>query len=120
MRRAAADAIRTPPELALIAHVPRPALKRAVPVVLEQLDPFSEPEPSQGASIELASGRLVVVIYGLQTERLSLHVVWPDAAQAVDDFLRESRLDQSAIEWSDPRLPAELFAEQRHTLTTRG
>lgn len=120
MRRAAADAIRTPPELALIAHVSRPTLQRAVPVDLEPLDPFAEPEPSQGASIELASGRLVVVIYGLETEHLSLHAVWPDAAKAVDDFLRESRLDQSSIEWTDPRLPPELFAEQRHVLTTRG
>ncbi|HXH40290.1 MAG TPA: hypothetical protein VNN08_16800 [Thermoanaerobaculia bacterium] len=120
MRRAPADAIRTSPELALVAHISPPVLKRAVPVALEPLDPFAEPEPSQGASIELASGRLVVVVYGLQTEHLSLHAVWPDAAQAVDDFLRESRLDQSSIEWVDPRLPAELFADQGRMLTTRG
>ena len=57
MRRAAADAIRNPPDLALIAHVPAPTLRRAIPVALEKLGPFTEPEPSEGATIELASGR---------------------------------------------------------------
>jgi hypothetical protein len=116
MRHAAPDAIRTPPDLALIARVPSSVLKQAVPVSLEALDPFSEPEPSEGATIELASGRHVIVIYGLQTKRLSVHASWPEAPSAVGDFLRESALQESAIEWLDPRLSALLPGEPKRRL----
>jgi hypothetical protein len=114
MRRAAGNAIRTPPDLVLIAHVPFPVLQRAVPVVLAPLDPFSEPEPSTGATIELASGRHVIVIYGLETERLSLHAAWPEAPQSVADFLREAALGAFAIEWVDPRIssPTPVLASE--------
>jgi len=106
MRRAAADAIRNPPDLALIAHVPTATLRRAVPVALEKLGPFTEPEPSEGATIELASGRYVVVIYGLVTERLYIHAANPDGVAAVVDFLRESKIGEASIEWLDPRFSA--------------
>jgi len=116
MRHAASDAIRTPPDLALIARVPSAELKPAVPVALDALDPFSEPEPSEGATIELASGRHVIVIYGLQTKRLSVHAAWPEAPSAVSDFLHESALQASAIEWLDPRLSALLPGEPKRRL----
>jgi hypothetical protein len=99
MRRAPADAIQTAPELVLIAHVPAAAIAKAVPIELEPLDAFSEPEPSTGATIELASGRLVVVIYGAVTERISLHAAGADADDAVDDFLQESGIAAEAVEW---------------------
>jgi hypothetical protein len=118
MRRADPDAVRTPPELALIARVPPPLLKRAVPVSLEALDPFSEPEPSEGATIQLASGRHVIVIYGLHTERLSVHAAWPEAPLAVADFLREAGLDESSIEWLDPRLATLVNSELGRALVT--
>jgi hypothetical protein len=118
MRRAAADAIRTPPELAMIARVPHQVLKRAIPVSLEALDPFSEPEPSEGATIQLASGRHVIVIYGLHTERLSVHTAWPEAPLAVADFLREAALDESSIEWLDPRLATLVLGDPGRALAT--
>src|SRR2546423_12510339 len=99
MRRAAADAIRNPPELALIAHVPAATLRRAIPVTLEKLGPFTEPEPSEGATIELASGRHVMVIFGLTTERLYIHAANPDGVAAVADFLRESKIGEASSEW---------------------
>lgn len=110
MRRAAADAVRNPPDLALIAHVPAATLRRAIPVTLERLDPFAEPEPSEGATIELASGRHVIVIYGLVTERLYLHAANPEGPAAVADFLRESRIGEASIEWLDPHFSAATAA----------
>jgi len=74
---------------------------------LEPLDSFTEPEPSRGATIELANGRYLVVIYGEITERLSVHA-GTDAQEAVDDFLRESRLPESAIVWRRPRVQCEV------------
>jgi len=106
MRRAAPDAIPNPPDLALIAHVPAATLRRAIPVTLERLDPFAEPEPSEGAAIELASGRYVMAIYGLVTERLYIHAANPDGVEAVADFLRESKIGEASIEWLDPRFAA--------------
>jgi hypothetical protein len=106
MRRAAPDAIRNPLDLALIAHVPAATLRRAIPIPLEKLGPFTEPEPSEGATIELASGRYVVAIYGLVTERLYIHAANPDGVAAVADFLRESRVGEASIEWLDPRFSA--------------
>jgi len=103
MRRAAADAIRNPPDLALIAHVPAATLRRAIPIDLEKLGPFTEPEPSEGATIELASGRYVAVIFGLITERLYIHAANPGEVAAVADFLRESKIGEASIEWLDPR-----------------
>jgi hypothetical protein len=119
MRRAAADALRTPPELALIANVPRSDLMVATPVVLQPIDSFSEPEPSEGATIELASGRHVVVIYGLSTARLSVHAAWPDAPQSVADFLHESGLRPADIEWIDPRVALLVPADVRPTVSAR-
>jgi hypothetical protein len=116
MRHAASDAIGTSPDLALIARVPSSVLKQAVPVALEALDPFSEAEPSAGATIELASGRHVIVIYGFETKRLSVHAAWPEAPSAVSDFLRESALQESAIEWLDPRLSALVPGEPKRHL----
>jgi hypothetical protein len=118
MRRAAADAVRTPPDLALIAHVPAATLRRAIPVALEALDPFSEPEPSEGATIELASGRHVIIVYGLETERLCVHAAKPDGPSAVADFLRESKIGEASIEWLDPRFSAAI-AEQHRALAPR-
>jgi hypothetical protein len=106
MRRAAADAIRNPPNLALIAHVPAATLRRAIPIPLQKLGPFTEPEPSEGATIELASGRYVGVIFGLMTERLYVHAANPEGVEAVADFLRESKIGEASIEWLDPRFSA--------------
>ena len=119
MRRAAADAIQTPPELALVAHVSPALLRGAVPVSLQAMDAFSEPEPSNGATIELASGRHVIVIYGLTTNRLSVHAAWPDAPAAISDFLRESALSQANIEWVDSRLSALIRMQPDETLAAR-
>ncbi len=102
MRAAAATAISTPVELALIVSVPRAELERAVPIGLEPLDPFAEPEPSHGATIELASGRHVVIIYGDITGRLSVHALSVDADDAIDDFLAETGLGRSAVLWRNP------------------
>lgn len=99
MRRAPADAIRSTPELVLIAYVPAAMLDVVIPVELESLDTFAEPEPSTGATIQLESGRHVIVIYGTVTERLSVHAAGKDADDAVDDFLHESGLAAGAIEW---------------------
>ena len=102
MRRASANAIRTAPELVLIARVPQSTIESIVPVPLDSLDAFAEPEPSQGATVELASGRLVVVIHGLMTGRLSVHATPADGNDAVEDFLRESGMPHEAIEWRRP------------------
>jgi len=110
MRRAAADAIRNPPDLALIARVPAATVRRAIPIALEKLGPFTEPEPSEGATIELASGRHVMVIFGLITERLYIHAANPDGVAAVADFLRESKIGEASIEWLDPRFSAATAA----------
>jgi hypothetical protein len=77
MRRGAADAIRNPPDLALIAHVPAATLRRAVPIELEKPGPITEPDPSEGATIELASGRHVAIIFGLITERIYIYARTP-------------------------------------------
>jgi hypothetical protein len=119
MRRAAPNAIATPPELALIAHLPAAKLKQTIPVELEPVDPFAEPEPSEGAAIELATGRYVVVFFGLETERLSVHAAWPEAPESITDFLRESRLDPAAVEWMDPRIALVIGSEQNHAVGTR-
>jgi hypothetical protein len=100
----------------LTARVSSSVSKQAVPVTLDALDPFSEPEPSEGATIELASGRHVIVIYGLQTKRLSVHAAWPEAPSAVGDFLRESALQESAIEWLVPRLSTLFPGEPKRQL----
>jgi hypothetical protein len=119
MRRAAPDAVRTPPELALIARVSPRMLKRQIPIALVALDPFSEPEPSEGAAIELASGRHVIVVYGLQTERLYVHAAWPEALQSVADFLREAAIDRDSVEWADSRLSSLKLTEHNEALLTR-
>ena len=119
MRRAAADAMRNPPDLALIAHVPAGTLRRAIPVVLEKLGAFTEPEPSEGATVELASGRHVVVIYGLVTERLYIHAANPDGVAAVADFLRESKIGEASIEWLDPRFSAATSAAAQPLVPAR-
>lgn len=99
MRRAASNAMRSTPELMLIARLPESTIDFVVPVPLEALDSFAEPEPSKGATIELASGRLVVVIHGLVTGRLAIHA---QPSDAVEDFLRESDIPNDAIEWRRP------------------
>jgi hypothetical protein len=53
MRRAAADAIRNPPDLALIAHVPAATLRRAIPVALEKLVLAEELRKYYEGSLEL-------------------------------------------------------------------
>lgn len=105
MRLADTTAIGSPPELALIAHVPASRLPGVIPVALEPLDPFAEAEPSRGATIELASGGHVVVVYGLVTERLFVHAAAAQMADAIEDFLQETGLPAESIAW---RLPASL------------
>ena len=102
MRRATTNAMSTAPELVLVARVPQSTIESIVPVPLESLDSFAEPEPSKGATIELASGRFVVVIHGLTTGRLSVHATPSDGDEAVEDFLRESGMPHEAIEWRRP------------------
>jgi hypothetical protein len=107
MRAAGNTAMRSTPELALVVHVPASEIGRVVPVPLERLDPFTEPEPSRGATIELANGRQLVVIYGEVTGRLSVHAGL-DSQEAIDDFLRETHLPDSAVIWRRPRVRIEV------------
>ncbi len=99
MRIASANATRVVPELVAILRVPASRLREAVPVPLQPLDPFAEAEPSIGATIQLENDRHVVVIYGLETQQLLLHAEPAVARQAIDDFLAESGLNETAIEW---------------------
>jgi hypothetical protein len=99
-----------PPASLLVGGTPKATLRRAIPVALEKLGPFTEPEPSEGATIELASGRHVILIYGLTTERLYVHAANPDGVAAVVDFLRESRIGEASLEWLDPRFAAATAA----------
>ena len=98
MRAAAATAMSSTPELELVVLLSPSELAKAVPVDLEPLDAFAEPEPSRGATVRLESGRYVVVIYGEVTKRLSVHA-GRDAEQAVADFVQEAKIHESAIVW---------------------
>jgi CDP-paratose 2-epimerase len=120
MRAASATAMRVAPELALVVRVPPTELASIIPVSLVPADPFSEPEPSRGATIELASGRYVVVMYGEVTGTLSVHAVPADASDAIDDFLTETELDPSAIVWRRTRKRAKLASGDDYVLITGG
>jgi hypothetical protein len=86
------------PELVLVVQLSPSDLATAVPVPLQPLDPFAEPEPSRGATVQLHSGRYVVLIYGDVTNRLSVHA-GSDATTAVADFLQEAKIPRAAIVW---------------------
>lgn len=109
MHVASPNSTRVPPELVAILRVPASRLREVVPVSLEPLDPFAEAEPSTGATIQLESGRHVVVIYGLETHQLQLHADPAVALEALDEFLEESGLDPTTVEWS--RVELERSAE---------
>jgi hypothetical protein len=99
MRAAPGTATRVEPELVAILRVPAARLRDVVPVPLAALDSFTEPEPSTGATIRLETGRHIVLIYGLETQQLQIHAQPADICEVVDDFLRETGLDATAIEW---------------------
>jgi hypothetical protein len=70
------------------------------PVTMEEMDPFSEPEPSQGALVRLEDGRCVVVIYGKETG--TLKVLVPEGADPTEEisaFLAEVPISSRAITW---------------------
>lgn len=99
MRSAPPNATRVAPELVAILRVPVSRLREIIPVPLQPLDSFTEPEPSRGATIRLETGRHIVVIYGDETQQLQIHAEPADVHDVVDDFLTETGLDASAIEW---------------------
>ncbi|HEY0144382.1 MAG TPA: hypothetical protein VGF48_26095 [Thermoanaerobaculia bacterium] len=101
MRTADKTAIRSAIDVAAVVRLTQDELAKAIPVMLRPLDAFAEPEPSRGATIELASGRHVVVIYGEVTGRLSVHTA-SDDPEAVDDFLTETGISAAAVEWRRP------------------
>lgn len=59
---------------ALVLSLTETRVGELFPVSFEPMDPFSEPEPSEGALVQLDDGHLVVVVHGTVTHRVTLSV----------------------------------------------
>ena len=84
----------------LLADVPEQKLPELLPIELEELDPFAEPEPSVGALLQLVSGWYVVVVYGKVTSTMKVLIPeGTDPARGIDAVLDEIPLPPSSIRW---------------------
>jgi hypothetical protein len=100
---AAPDSLKQAADVAFMAQVSEADLRRILPFRLTPLESFTEPEPSEGSSVRLPSGRFVVAIYGSVTHTLSIYAsLDADGVAAAAEFLHEAKLDRDAIQWVRP------------------
>jgi len=83
-------------------------MARHFPVAFDEMDTFSEPEPSEGALVQLESGPFAVVVWGKSTGRLTVSLPEKaDAGKVIPALLEEARLPAGAITWrADQASPA--------------
>ncbi|HYI10264.1 MAG TPA: hypothetical protein VEK57_14485 [Thermoanaerobaculia bacterium] len=100
MNTAPAEALVADVRPSLIVRIPPDELERLFPVPFVDLDPLAAAEPSRGALLRLASGRMVVIEYGLVTSRLTVSVpTQANIAETLVDLLREAQIDMDAVVW---------------------
>ncbi len=120
----------TEPAEALVNDVRPSLIVRMTPVELEHLfpiefvdlDPLAAAEPSRGALLRLASGRLVVIEYGLVTSRLTVSVpAYVNIAETLLDLMNEAQIDMDAVEWitDEIELPVGADSPELHALELR-
>lgn len=107
MHTAPAEALAADVRPALIARIAPAELERLFPIQFIDLDPLAAAEPSRGALLRLASGRMVVVEYGTVTSRLTVSVpTYANIAETLIDLVSEAPIDMDAIEWITEHIEA--------------
>jgi hypothetical protein len=82
------------------AHLSENQVSRLVPVEMVQLDALAEAEPSLGALLRLETGQYAVVVYGTETQTLSLRLPEDEVSRkAIETALTEIRIPAAAISW---------------------
>jgi hypothetical protein len=100
MRRAEPHELNAKVVPVLAATLSKKDLQRLFPVRFDEVDSFSEPEPSEGALVQLESGPLAVVMWGRSTGNLTVSL--PEAAdrpKVIRALLSEVSFPLKAITW---------------------
>lgn len=85
----------------LVLSLSEARLRELFPVPFAQMDPYSEPEPSDGALVQLESGLHVVVVRGTITHRVTLS--FPASAnlsRALESVFAEVSIRPAEIVWT--------------------
>jgi hypothetical protein len=99
MRRADPQELREDARPALLLSLSEKRLSELFPVPFSSME--SEPEPSKGALVQLASGNYIVVAYGAVTRRATVSFpVSVDVHDAIEALLREVALQPSEVLWT--------------------
>jgi hypothetical protein len=124
MKTAPAEALVDDVRPSLIVRMRPDELNRLFPIQLVDLDPLAAPEPSRGALLRLASGRMVVIEYGMVTSRLTVSVpTYANIAETLLDLMNEAQIDMDAVEWitDEIEMPASVGTQgaEMHALELR-
>src|SRR5262249_1507992 len=100
MRRAKPDELRSKVVPVLHAHLTESELKKVFDVPMSEMDPFTEPEPSAGALVQLTDGSYVVVVHGKVTGTLTMSLPEEtDVEDGIAAFLDDVPLTSKSILW---------------------
>lgn len=101
MRRAEPNELQENALPGLVLTLSHSRRQELFPVPFEPMDPFSEPEPSDGALVQLESGLHIVVVYGTVTHRTTLFFpVSADLNIALQRVFTEIAIQPSEILWT--------------------
>lgn len=100
MRRAEPSELNAKVVPVLAATLSKKDVERLFPIRFDDMDPFSEPEPSQGALVQLKSGPFAVVVWGKSTGNLTVSLPEKaDTGKVIAALLAEAPLSSKAITW---------------------
>lgn len=108
MRRAESHELNAKVVPVLSATLSKKDVEKLFPVRFDEMDPFSEPEPSRGALVQLESGPFAVVVWGESTGNLTVSLPEKtDTGKVIAALLAEAPLSAKAITWRvDEAAPA--------------
>jgi hypothetical protein len=100
MRRAEPSELNAKVVPVLAATLSKKDVERLFPVRFDDMDPFSEPEPSKGALVQLKSGPFAVVVWGKSTGNLTVSLPEKaDTGKVIAALLAEAPVSSKAITW---------------------
>ena len=100
MRRAEPHELNARAVPVLVATLSKKEVGKLFPVRFDDMDPFSEPEPSQGALVQLESGPFAVIVWGKSTGNLTVSLPEKaDTRKVIEALLAEAPVSAKAITW---------------------
>ena len=101
MRRAQPHEFQEDAVPGLVLSLSETRLHELFPIAFEEMDPLSEPEPSEGTLARLDNGLLVVVVHGTITHRVTLSFpASSDLNRALQAVFGEVPVRSSEIVWT--------------------